>query len=183
MLFFLFTSSIAAATEYPGITIDGEIFSKTFIASPGNGDKLIEFIKENETFEKWTKLVAFRYQQLPKINNDPKRAGIAMHKLSQKIYPGTNSGILLNRTETDAIVHFLAWPKNGEKYIEFNVFRYVKSRDQNAIVSLQVAFRMPLTKNRSEIKKLKATQMSLLNEVSGYDMDIVQNTLNNLPDK
>jgi len=173
-----FSHSIAA--ENSSVTINGEKFSKTFVGNSPNGDKLIEFVKENESFKNWTKLIAFRYQQLPKIKNEPKQAGIAMYKISQASYPGTKLGMMLNKTETDAIVHFLAWPKNGEKYIEFNIFRYVKSRDNNAVVSLQVAFRMPLTKEASKVKELKATQMSLLSDASKYDMNTVQNTIDKL---
>lgn len=180
LLVFSLLISISVSAEDQAVEINGERFSKTFIGKPPNGDQLIEFINESETFQNWTKLIAYRYQQLPKINNVPKQAAVTMYKIAKANYPGTKAGILLNKNETDAIAHFFAWPRNGEQYIEFNIFRYKKSRDNNAVVSLQVAYRMQLTKDPEQVRKQKETQVALLNSAAKYDMNLVQNKIEEL---
>lgn len=70
-----------ATAQESFITLDGEVFTNKFVGDPRKGDKLLEFVRENESFDNWTKLVGFRYQQLPGAGNDPSKVAIAMSML------------------------------------------------------------------------------------------------------
>jgi hypothetical protein len=117
--------------------LDGEAFTNKFTGRPPNGDKLIEFFRQNETFENWTKLIGFRYQQLPGAGNDPSKVALGMAMLLRA--KGNPSAISENKNNSEAMIDFITGPQNG--FMEFNIFRYTKSTDGKAVVSLQLAYR------------------------------------------
>ena len=124
-------------------TVDGEVFAKRFVGKPGNGQLLVEFVREGESFESWTKLVGYRSQQLPGIDNDPFKYASAMLRMAQGQDPRSNPQILRNEQSNQAVVDYLIHAPDG-KFVEHNVFRFWKSRDGKAIVSLQIARRFDL---------------------------------------
>ncbi|MCW5620227.1 MAG: hypothetical protein KIS79_03875 [Burkholderiales bacterium] len=121
------------------ISVDGEQFTKRFVGKPPGGDKLIEYVREAESFEKWTKLIGFRYQQLPRIQNDPIKFVSTVAQLVKASNPDAQARIIINDEKEEALLDFVTWPPDGS-YIEFNVFRYARSTDGNAVVSLQLAY-------------------------------------------
>jgi hypothetical protein len=138
LLLLAFLAAPAMAQE--PITIDGEAFSKKFVANPPNGDKLLEFVRDGESFEQWTKLVAYRYQKIPGADNDPKTLAAGIAQTVKTRYPESGSRVIVNKENGEALVDFLIRSPDG-KFMEFNVFRYVRSTDGNAVVSLQMAHR------------------------------------------
>ncbi len=150
------------------VVLDGEVFTKKFTGKPPNGDRLIEFVRENETFESWTKLVGFRYQQLPGIANDPKKAAVAMAQVVKMTNPKSQSRVIVSNERSEAIIDFLTWPPDG-KYMEFNVFRYAKSADGNAVVSLQFAYRFTDTSHES-LEQFKKIRGSWINQSVAFDI-------------
>lgn len=120
--------------------VDGEVFGKRYIGKPGNGQFLVEFVRENESFESWTKLIGYRYQQLPGIDNDPFKYASAMFRMAQGQDPRANPQILKNEQSNQAVVDYIIHAPDG-KFVEHNVFRFWKSQDGKAIVSLQIARR------------------------------------------
>jgi len=86
-LLLLFAFHQCAFAQENEITLDGESFTKKFVGAPSNGDKLIEFVRESETFENRTKLMGYRYQHLPLIDNDPTKAAIGMAKVVKNTNP------------------------------------------------------------------------------------------------
>ncbi len=161
------------------VVVGGESFSKVFVGAPANGDKLMEFVREGEDFDNWTKLVGYRYQQLPSLGNEPKQAGIALYKTVKESNTDAKVGMMLNGKETEAVVHFLTWSNDGRRLLEFNVFRYVKSKDMKAVVSLQLAYRFSLddANNPEKTEEIKSTQMALIREASTFDMKAVHMAL------
>ena len=159
-----------------GVSFDGEQFKKKFVATPPNGDRLLEFVREGETFDNWTKLVAFRYQQLPKEGNDPKTVASGMFKVVKADNPNALVKLFVSTQKSEAIIDFLTWPKN-ENYLEFNIFRYAKSADGKAIVSLQFAYRMPHATSANGLKTVKEHRTTWINEVAQFDMDYVSASL------
>ncbi|HEX4986122.1 MAG TPA: hypothetical protein VFV71_08655 [Burkholderiales bacterium] len=155
----------------PVVTIDGEAFSKTFTAGSPSGDRLIELVREGESFGNWTKLVGFRYQQLPRIDNDPIKFAGVMAQLVKSSNPQAQSRVIVNKDETEAIVDFITWQPNAG-YAEFNVFRCVRSKGGNAVVSLQFAHR--LTDASAEgIEKFKRLRESWVSQAAAFDMNVV----------
>ncbi len=170
LLLLLFAQYVFA--QEAAITLDGEPFTKKFVGSPPNGDRLLEFVRENETFEKWTKLVGYRYQQLPVIGNDPKKVAAGMAQIVKAINPKAQSRVIVNEKIDEAILDFLTWPAD-QQIIEFNIFRYAKSNDGKAVVSLQLAYRF--TDSSPEgIEKFKTVRDAWLKQALAFDMRNVQ---------
>ena len=176
LLFFAFCLVQVASAQNTPITLDGETFTKQFVGNPPNGDKLLEFVRETETFEKWTKLVGIRYQQLPGVGNDPKRVAQGMARIVKTTNPKANSRIITNKQTSEALIDFLTWPPNGA-FLEFNVFRYVKSKDGNGVISLQFAKRFTSNSSPEAIKQFKSLQKSWVDQAAAFDMGIVHTIL------
>jgi hypothetical protein len=140
MLLLVFCRIAAAEEALPSIIVDGEPFTKKFVGKPPNGDKLLEFVRDNESFDNWTKLVGYRYQQLPGLGNDPIKFASAMGKIVKQTNPQAHYQVLKNEKTNEAIIDFLTWSM-GQKYMELNVFRFWKSMDGKAVVSLQFAYK------------------------------------------
>lgn len=175
ILFFAFCLVQAAVAQDSSIQLDGELFSKQSIGNPPNGDKLREYVRETESFERWTKLIGIRYQQLPGVGNDPKRVVQGMAQLVKEANPRSNSSIIANEKTSEAIIDFLTWPPTAE-YIEFNVFRYVKSSDGNGVISLQFANRFT-SDSAPTVEQFKSLRKAWVTQAAAFDMGIVHNLL------
>ncbi|MFZ2300797.1 MAG: hypothetical protein WAW10_02885 [Gallionella sp.] len=157
-------------------TFDGETFTKKFVGSPPAGDKLIEFVRESESFENWTKLIGYRYQQLPGLENDPEKAAVAMAQVVKATNPQAQLQIIANKKSNEALISFVTWPPD-HKYTEVNVFRYAKSADGKALVSLQVACRLAVDASMEGIAKLWNIRSSWTNMAAEFDMKNVHSAL------
>jgi hypothetical protein len=172
VLCLLLLGSSLAIAQVPAVSVDGEAFPKTFVANRPGGDKLLEFVRETESFEKWTKLVGFRYQQLPRIENDPTRAAAAMAQVVKASNPQAQARVITNKDKTETIIDFLTWPPDGS-YMEFNVFRYIKSADGNAVVSLQLAHRFT-DKSAEGLEKFKRLRDAWITQATAFDMSMIR---------
>jgi hypothetical protein len=157
------------------ITIDGEPFARKFVGSPPNGDKLLEFVREGESFEKWTKLVAYRYQKLPGADNDPKRVATGIAQSVKARYPESRSSVIANEKNNEALVDFLIRSPDG-KFMEFNVFRYVRSADGAAVVSLQMAHRFDDVSEEGA-ERIRRLRESWIKQAISFDMSRVHAAL------
>jgi hypothetical protein len=131
------TQSAAAGTPF---AVDGEVFTKKSVAAPPSGEKLIEYVREIESFESWTKLIGLRYQHVPGVQNDPKQVAAGLAQLVKSRDPTSQSRIIANEKTNEVLIDFLTRDPGGQ-FMEFNVFRYAKSSDGNAVISLQFAYR------------------------------------------
>jgi hypothetical protein len=168
-----------AMAQDAAITLDGEPFTKRFTGNPPHGDKLLEFVRESESFEKWTKLIGFRYQQLPRIGNDPRQTAAGMVRVIKQTNPKAQSRVLVNERASEAILDFLTWPPDG-KFMEFNVFRYVKSTDGRAVVSLQLAYRFT-DASPEGAERFKQLRESWIRQAAAFDMKQVHAALDRHP--
>lgn len=139
LLLSIFLTSVTIAAELTP-TLDGESFTNQFVGKPPNGDKLLEFVRPTESFSNWTKLVGYRYQQLPALANDPIAYALAMERLVKKTNPQAPVKVIRNEQSSEAIIDFLTWPPD-QSYMELNVFRFWKSKDGKAVVSVQLAYK------------------------------------------
>ncbi|NWG86644.1 MAG: hypothetical protein HXY26_03885 [Hydrogenophilaceae bacterium] len=159
-----------AYAEDSAVSFDGQVFLKRFEAAQPNGDKLVEFVRDGEALENWTKLIGFRYQQLPRIDNDAKKAAAAMAQVVKATNPGAPAQVMVN-DQNEAILDFLILSKDA-KFMEFNLFKYAKSNDGNAVVSFQFAYRFsPSSISPPEFSKSRITW---INSAASYDMNQVQ---------
>ena len=95
-----------AASDTP-FTIDGEDFTKKYVGAPPNGDKLVEYVREEESFEVWTKLIGLRYQHVPGVQNDPRQVAAGMAQLVKSRDPTSRSRIIANDKSNEALIDFL----------------------------------------------------------------------------
>lgn len=167
MLLLLFFGQCAVAQESTPI-LDGEPFTKRFAGNPPNGDKLLEFVREHESFEEWTKLIGYRYQQLPGIENDPRKMAVGMARALKAANPQAQSRVAVNERTNEVLIDFLTWPPDG-RFMEFNIFRLARSADGKAVVSLQLAYRFrDTTANGAE--NLKRVRDAWIRQATAFDM-------------
>ena len=161
-----------ANAKESAVELDGESFISKFASNPANGDKLLEFIRENETLENWTKLVGYRYQQLPGVGNDPVKLAQSMAMLLKA--RGHMSQVTENRRLSEAMIDFITGPKNG--ILEFNIFRYAKSADNTGIISLQFAHRFTDTSSAS-VERILKLRDTWIKQAVAFDMKTIQDAL------
>lgn len=176
VLFLLFALCQCALAEEVATTFDGESYAKKFIANSPNGDKLLEFVRESESFDNWTKLIGYRYQQLPGLGNDPEKVAAAMAQAVKASNPQAQFQVIANKKTNEAIINFVTWSPDN-KYTELNVFRYSKSVDGKALVSLQLACRLKVDASMEGIAKLWNIRSSWTNMAAEFDMKNVHSAL------
>lgn len=165
-----------AHAERLSVVFDDQTFTQRYEAVNPNGDKLIEFLLDGESLEKWTKLVAYRYQPLPRIQNDPKKAALALMQAVRLNNPKAPAQAIAKNDGEEAIVDFLTWPASGE-FLEFNIFKYAKSQDGRAVVSFQWAFRFSSSDVPPE--KYRELRAGWIKAAASFDMDQVRKALDN----
>ena len=72
------------------------------------------------------------------------------------------------------MIDFIARGKSD--VLEFNVFRYIKSKDSNAVISLQFAYRFTDTSEQN-VQKILSLRESWTKQAIGFDMKIVEESL------
>ncbi|MCL4772319.1 MAG: hypothetical protein KJZ98_00050 [Burkholderiaceae bacterium] len=166
-LLLLFFAQCAVAQESTPI-LDGEPFTKRFVATPPNGDRVLEFVRAHESFEEWTKLIGYRYQQLPGIDNDPRKFAAGMARALQAANPQTQARVAVNGRTNEVMIDFLTWPPD-RRFMEFNVFRLARSPDGKAVVSLQLAYRFagPAANGAEKLRKVRDAWIS---QATAFDM-------------
>jgi len=121
------------------ITFDNEAYTKKFTNKSASVN-LAEYVRENETFKDWTKLVAVRnYTNL----NKPKEAVVNFAKIIKQHNPKANYQILESKDGNEAQIDFLTWPKSL-KYMEFNIHKYMKVEGYTGLISYQFAYRFKI---------------------------------------
>lgn len=152
--------------------LDDEIFIQKHSAKTPKNDKIIEFVKNSESLENWTKLIAYRYQQLPGADNDPSKVALGMASVLRA--QGMMSAVAENKKNSEAMIDFIT--RGSSNVLEFNVFRYMKSKDSNAVISLQFAYRFTDTSEQN-VQKILNLRESWTKQAIGFDMKIVEESL------
>lgn len=169
----------APAYAEHGFKLDGEAFTKRFVGHPPHGDKLIEYIRPKERFGTWTKLIGLRAQHLPRLRNDPIATAQAMAAFVKRANPKAQLRLITKHDKSGAILDFLTWPPGG-RYLEFDVFRYARSRDGKTVVSLQLARRFtdlgPQGQQRFR-RQFPQIRVSWIRQAAFFDMNAVRASL------
>lgn len=167
--------SASACAQTTVVTMDGVTLAKRNASTAPNGNQLMEFVAANESFENWTRLVGFRYQQLNAIDNDPvKMANIVAAEL-QKKNPAGPPRVHTSPDKTEALIHYALWGP-GDRYLEFNTWRYTRSPDGKGVYSLQLAARVTQA-TAPDNNTLSRLRQGWMNQATGYDMRMVLRTL------
>ncbi len=112
---------------------DGEKFFERYSQLQDPQNKLIEFTPEGQTINNWSYLLAYRTHQIDALENDPSKIALAMGYTVKSVNPEANYQVLKKKNE--AIIDFLTWEElYKSKFIEFNVWRYIKSKDGKFVI-------------------------------------------------
>ena len=152
----LFSGSVLSAAN---IKYDGEVYSNKYTKNspPIN---LVEYVRKNETIKNWTKLIAIRnYTNL----NNPKAAATNLARTVKQHNSKANFHILESKDKTEAQIDFLTWPKSN-KYMEFNIHRYMKVKGYKGLISYQFAYRFNI-KDAKDVKYFKDNKNHWVSEM------------------
>lgn len=125
-----------------GQSLDGETFTKKRVSASPDGEKLVEFVREGESFEQWTKLIGFRLLHAPRIDNDPEKMVGALAEVLLKRSPETYAHARMVPETGDAFIVFFN-VSDDKSYVELNEIRFWKTVDGGAMASVRFAHRTP----------------------------------------
>lgn len=171
-LAFLFLASHASHAQPVEIQLDGEPFVQKFSLKAPHGDKLIEFVRSSENLENWNKLIGFRYQQLPGAENDPLKVAVGMAAILKA--RGMMSSVSKNEKTSEAMIDFITRGKSD--LLEFNVFRYTRSKGGDAVISLQLAYRFTDTTEQN-VQHIIRLRNSWTKQAAEFDMKAIEDAL------
>lgn len=138
------------------------------VENDSNHGKQLEFVREGDTaIGQWTKLVSFRYR-LPSIGNDPKKVAVGMAQRVRASNPKALARVEINERTSEAILDYLTWPPDI-KFLEFNVFRYAKSADGQAVMSLQLGYRFT-DMSAPGIEQFRKIRASWIDHAAAFEM-------------
>lgn len=174
-LVFVLLASHFSHAQSVDIQFDGESFVQKFSIQSPQGDKLIEFIRNTESLENWSKLVGFRYQQLPGAENDPSKVAIGMAAILKA--RGMMSSVAKNEKTSEAMIDFITRGKSD--FLEFNVFRYSRSKGGNAVISLQLAYRFT-DSSEQNVQNIIRLRNSWTKQAAEFDMKAIEDALDRI---
>jgi hypothetical protein len=130
----------------PSVTIGDTLF--VLANEEGGADgQLREFLKPDETFEHWTRLVAIRH--ITKLD-DPKSYIDAMARQYHAKRPHMQFAMMQDIARKDWIIDFIEYPDSGKlKFMEWNYFRAHKS--SQGLIVYQYAVRYYYKKRIDEL--------------------------------
>lgn len=101
-------------------------------------------------------MAGYCHQQFPKIGNDLKMTAVGMAQIVKATNQLAQSRVIVSEQTNEAITDFLTRLPNVA-YMKFNVFRYVRSTEGNAVVSHQQAYRFTdaSTERAKNFKKIR----------------------------
>lgn len=139
---------------------DGETYASQY-ASSVPGQRLVEYVRADESPENWTKLLAVR--ELPELA-DPVAAAAELARRLNESNPLARHRLLTKPDDSEALIDFLTWPEDGD-YMEFNIFRYVKRTDAPGLVSYQFAYRFSDT-SPEEMDRFKQQRLAWIQQMT-----------------
>lgn len=161
------------APAQDSVVFDGERYARVHRERQSDGDRMVQFVREPETLENWTRSIAFyRYTT---IGNDPARAAVELRDSVNTANPDAPARMIVHSVTRDAVVDFLTRPRDG-RYLEFNVMRYAKDSGGNGLVALRFAHRF-----RDAGKELSGqfdkNRLSWRSQVMEFDLAQIQAAL------
>jgi len=158
----LFCDLAAVAASPTAVDFDGESYTSAF-SSDQPTFRLVEFVREGETVENWTKLFAIR--NFP-TGNDPRTAVAQFQQVVKQHNPLAGVQVLVKDDGSEAMIDFLTWPQDAG-YMELNIHRYLKKSGHPGLISYQFAYRFQATSEMTaaEIRTLKDRWCELMRQI------------------
>lgn len=172
LCFLLLVLPATSYAEPDSVHFEGEKYLKQYDHTTPVGDRVIEFIRQEENTATWSKMVAFRYQQLPKLNNDPQKMAEVMAVILKRTNPEAPFNVIANQKKDEALIDFITWDSSDD-YLEFNVFRYARSENGKGVISLQVAYRFT-DKSKKQMERLRSIRARWIPQALEYDITIIR---------
>lgn len=153
--------ALLAASPVP-VEFDGEAYRPAFTSNEPTM-RLVEFVREGETVEDWTKLFAIR--NFP-TGKSPQAAVAEFQRVVKQHNPLAGVQVLVKDDGTEAMIDFLTWPKDA-RYMELNIHRYLKKPGHAGLISYQFAYRFQTTPDTTakEIREQKERWCELMREI------------------
>jgi hypothetical protein len=148
------------------VIFDGERYARVHRESQSDGDRMVQFVREPETLENWTRSIAFyRYTTL---GNDPAGAAAELRNSAKAANPDAQARMIVHSVTGDAVVDFLTRPRDG-RYLEFNVMRYAQDAGGKGLVAMRFAYRF--REARKELSgQFNESRLSWSNQVAEFEM-------------
>ncbi|MDR1529662.1 MAG: hypothetical protein LBS40_04605 [Burkholderiales bacterium] len=134
-LFFLLLSFSAFATEKE-IAFDGVMYKKV-MEDFSSAIKIVEYIPENETAEKWRHKLSFRHY--PHLS-DARMAGARLDNVLKQDPANTVETSISRKDKDEAVVVYLRWTESSD-YMEYHITRYHHREGVEGLVNYQFTFR------------------------------------------
>ena len=167
--------------EEATVTFEGERFERRHVGNPTSDEHVLEFLPESETRETWSRMVTYRYERLPGLGNDPKKAAQLTANTAKSFSARAETRISTSGNE--AILDSTSLTPD-QKHIELDVHRYAKSTDGEAVVSVQVAYRvkvvtMPapwedVVRYKNGLDYVRNARSSWTDRIGSFDMKHVE---------
>ncbi|MDX1947737.1 MAG: hypothetical protein SFU86_20235 [Pirellulaceae bacterium] len=159
--------ALLASPREPAIEFAGETYRPAYRAE--NADlKLVEFVRDGETIETWTKLFAVRH--FPKLA-DPATAVANVRRALAEQNPLAKSQLLVKEDGSEAMIDFLTWGE-GAPGMEFNVFLYLRQPGLPGLVCYQFAARINDSRTVSA-DELRARKDAWCRQLREMDLPVV----------
>jgi hypothetical protein len=155
---------LAVVSASPAVVeFDGETYVRAFSSNQPT-IRLVEFIRDGETVENWTKLFAIR--KFP-TGTDPRSAVGQFQQVVKQHNPQAGVQVLVKEDGSEAMIDFLAWPKDAD-HMELNIHRYIKHPAYPGLISYQFAYRFRTTPDTTakDIRELKDRWCELMREIN-----------------
>lgn len=140
---------VAGAPPGGSVEFDGERYTARFHSYQAEL-RLVEYVRESETIDNWTKLFAVR--NFPQHDN-PEAAVAAFERVVKQHNPLARMQTLYKQDGSEAMIDFMTW-ETGQDQMEFNVHRYLRKPGHPGLISFQFAYRFRA--DSTDAEKLRA---------------------------
>jgi hypothetical protein len=157
---------VRAGAEEPGLVVfGGEDYRIVHRDVHAEGNSLVEFVREGEKIERWSKLVAFH--RFPDTAASPKDAALGLANELKRREAGAKYTIIENPETEEVIIDFLASQSKPE-LVELNVFKYGWHASGRGLVAFQFAQRFKATDAAGAVAK--KARGSAIDEAAAFDL-------------
>ena len=160
LIVFLSIASLSSYAKDTTIKFDKENYILSYSKKIQLGGYLNEYIRSDENLDNYTKMLAVSHY--PNVNN-PVEFAKRFAKFIKEVNPAAKYTILKNNKTGGITLDFLTWGKfNGTNVIEFNIFKYKKSKAKKGLLVLQYVFKNYNKNSKEYFREIKKQRFKWL---------------------
>lgn len=163
LLALLTVATAGAMAEQATIAFGGERFVRAHQDIRGNGQQLVEFVRDGETLQTWQKLVGVH--RFPAAGGDPKPMVGSLVRVMRQRYPDARYKILENASTGEVMIDFLV-SAPGSEVVELNVFKYARHESGRGLIAIQFAQRFRLGEATGE--QVASARQAAIGEAASF---------------